>query len=423
MMIMRDIKTESGKLVIDTLNSRPGRLELPYLHYRQPDRVRPTVFFLGGGPGISNLGFKPQPEWLRDFDVVVLEYRGVGNSSILLNSRHFGAGLRKLRGRLSSADSEIMKADFAAGFADLRAQGIDFAEFSIDALADDLERLRHKLQLPAVHLVAHSFGTRVALSYQTRHRSSVASSLLLAMNMPGGFIWQPRQTDSVVKRYQTHLTHRAPELAASLARFLDAPTPRPGSYGPFVLNDAKALFVSFFLTFNTNTRDFAYKALSTANEGSGGRWLLLDLSYDWFIRFGFNWADFFLKAYIADCDRDAIQRADADGQSAIFQSPSSVLFAGMDGFEASGGRCGALSWTPDLRHTLAINGEFDTTTPLERRPAALNNEQYIVIPGGGHADIFYPNHGQAARWMRSFFLKPAHRYPPPLSESPIPPAP
>lgn len=411
------LETVRGSLIVGPLASRPGRIELPYVHYRRPGAARPTVFFLGGGPGISNLKFVPHAEWLRDFDVVVLEYRGVGRSSIQLGSGHFARGLRKLRGRLDSADAAIMKADFAAGFADLRRQGIVFDEFSVEALADDLELLRRALDLPSVYLVGHSFGTRVALSYQTRYRASVAASLLFAMNTPGGFIWQPSQTQAVLQRYQAYLARSDPARAAGLARLLAAPQPRPKHYGPFSLNDAKALFVTFFLSFNTWTRDHAYQALIRANEGAGGQWLLMEQSYDWFIRFGFNWADFFLKAYTADCDREAIRRADAQGAGASFQSPSSVLFAGMDGYEAAGGRCQPAAWTPDLRHTLAINGEFDTTTPLERRPAGMGNDQYIVIAGGGHADVFYPDHGRVAGWMRDFFLRPSHRQPPPAADA------
>lgn len=410
------IETVHGQLVVEPIRSRAGRIALPYVHYRHAGAKRPTVFFLGGGPGVSNLKFEPKPEWLRDFDVVLLEYRGVGRSSIELNSPHFARGLKKLQGRLNSQDAEVMKADFAAGFADLRKQGIVFDEFSIDALADDLERLRLALKLPAVYLVGHSFGTRVALSYQTRYRSSVAASLLFAMNTPGGFIWQPEQTQAVLQRYRAYAARQRIEHADAFAQLIDAPQARPSRYGIFSLNDAKALFVAFFLSFNVWTRDHAYQALVSANEGSGGRWFLLDQSYDWFIRFGFNWADFFLKAYTADCDRDAIRRADAQGGEAVFQSPSSVLFAGMDGYEAAGGRCQPDAWTPDLRHTLAINGEFDTTTPLERRPAALSDDQYIVISGGGHADVLYPDHGRAATWMRNFFLQPQHR--PPQTDAP-----
>jgi hypothetical protein len=55
--------------------------------------LRPTVFFLGGGPGVSNIKNKPPEQWLKDFDVVVLEYRGVGRSSLVLKTPHFARGL------------------------------------------------------------------------------------------------------------------------------------------------------------------------------------------------------------------------------------------------------------------------------------------------------------------------------------------
>ncbi|TJZ70742.1 alpha/beta hydrolase [Chitiniphilus eburneus] len=405
--------TTRGSVVIEGIATRPGRIELPYVLYRKPGPARPTLFFLGGGPGVSNLKNVPPAAWLDDFDVAVLEYRGVGKSSIVLDSPHFGRGLRTLRGRLALADTAPLQAAYRAGFDDLRRQGVAFDDFSIDALAEDLERLRQALDVPQVYLVGHSFGTRIALAYQTRHRDRVAGSVLFAMNTPGGFVWNPEQTQQVLTRYADHLAHRDGEAAAALRETLAQPAARPDRFlGVLPVNDAKALFVAYFMSFNTWTRDSSLRALTGAQRGEAARWFLFSASYDWFIRFGFNWADFFLKAYATDCDEAAIQRVDAEGQGAVFQSPSSVLFAGTGAYTAAGGRCAPTDFTPDYRNTLAINGEFDTTTPIERKPAELPAERYIVIPGAGHADILYPDLGSAARWLRGFLLHPDRAAPP-----------
>lgn len=407
-----------GALVVRGLSSAPGEITLPYILYRTPGKPRPTVFFMGGGPGIGNLKNTPPAEWLRDFDVAVLEYRGVGKSSLILNTPHFARGLLKLKGSLSLEGAAPMKQAFRDAFADLRRQNVSFNDFSVKALADDLEQLRQELNIPYVYLVGHSFGTRIALSYQTRYRNRVAGSILFAMNTPGGFIWEPRQTQHVLQRYRDYLARSNPEQARHLTALLETPNRPSEWFGILPVNDAKARFVAFFMSFNSWTRDWSMRALASSLHGHSGYWLLFSESYNWFIRFGFNWADFFLKAYTADCDRDAIQRVDAQGKNAVFQSPSSVLFVGTDAYEAAGGRCSPDAFEPDFRNTLAINGEFDTTTPIERKPAALPDDRFIVIQGAGHADIFYPDQNATAVWLRRFFLHPDQSQPP-AEDSPL----
>ncbi|WP_284209351.1 alpha/beta fold hydrolase, partial [Chitiniphilus shinanonensis] len=404
-----------GSVVVDGIATRPGRIELPYRLHRKPGPARPMLFFLGGGPGVSNLKNEPPAAWLDDFDVAVLEYRGVGKSSIVLDSPYFARGLRTLRGRLALADTAPLQQAYRDGFDDLRRQGVAFEDFSVDALAEDLERLRQALGVPQVYLVGHSFGTRIALAYQTRHRQRVAGSVLFAMNTPGGFVWQPQQVQQVLQRYADHLAGGGDgaAAAAALRQALAKPAARPERYlGVLPVNDAKALFVAYFMSFNSWTRDWSLRAVTGAQQGEGARWFLFSAAYDWFIRFGFNWADFFLKAYATDCDEAAIRAVDQAGQGTLFQSPSSVLFAGTAAYVAAGGRCAPSGLTPDYRNTLAINGEFDTTTPIERRPEGLPADRYVVIPGAGHADILYPDLGAAAHWLRGFLLHPDRAYPP-----------
>lgn len=395
-----------GQLSVSGLTTQPGRIDLPYLYYRRGDGPRPTVFFLSGGPGISNLKFVPPKEWLRDFDVVVLEYRGVGESSIVLKSGHFARALKQPLARLSLAAAGVMQEEFRAAFADLKRQNIRFDEFSVSEIAEDIERLRKQLGLDHIYLVAHSFGTRVALLYQTRYREQTAGSVLFAMNTPGGFLWYPADTQSVWSRYRDSLAQKNPELHAQVDRMLSTSASRPDRYGPFRLDDSKAMVVAFFLSFNTATRDHALAAMANAGQGHSGRWFLLSLAYDWVIRFSFNWADFFVKAYTSDCDRATLAQVDRQGEAAVFQSPSAVLFSAIDAFEAAGGRCPTSHFEPDYQRTLAIVGEFDPSTPIERRPAALPADRLMVVPGAGHADVLYADPGSAVRWLTRFFLQP-----------------
>jgi pimeloyl-ACP methyl ester carboxylesterase len=412
-----ELAVDNGTLDVSGLRTPPGRLTLPYVRYRYPGRVRPTVFFLGGGPGVSNIKNKPPEQWLKDFDIVVLEYRGVGRSSLVLNTPHFARGL--LRHGEGAPHKQVAYLDgaYREAFADLASQGVDFNEFSVDAVADDIERLRTQLKLHQIYLVAHSFGTRVALTYQTRYRQRVAGSILFALNTPGGFLWQPEETQQVWTRYRDALARLRPEQGDRLEQMLNTRGERPGRYGFLPLNDDKALTVAFFLSFNSGTRDSAIDAMAAARTGSSATWYMYALSYNMLIRFGFNWADFYLKAYTSDCDRVAINKIGVQGRTALFQSPSSMLFAGADAFEAAGGRCQPNQLVPDYRNTLAIVGEFDPSTPIERKPDGLPSERFIVVKGAGHADVL-SNRTATANWLRRFFLHPDQAYAPIASATP-----
>lgn len=407
-----ETRVERGDLQVSGLSTPPGTLRLPYVHYRQGPGPRPTVFFFGGGPGVSNLKHRPPTSWLQHFDVVLLEYRGVGRSSIVLDSPHFADALRRLDGGLAVRHAEPMLPGYRAAFADLRRRGVAFDEFSVSALADDVDALRAQLRLEQVYLVGHSFGTRVALDYQTRYRAHAGGAVLFAMNTPGGFAWEPEQTQAVWTRYRDALRVHDAGRAQALDALLREPGTRPRRYALMPVNDAKALFSAFFLTFNGASRNRVFDAMWSARGGSGLQWYLLSSSYNWLVRYGFNWADFFLKAYTADCDPDLPARLDRQGAHALFQSPSSVLFAGLPAYLDAGGRCPA-PLRPDYRNTLAVIGEFDPSTPIERRPAGMPAERWKVVPGAGHGDVFYANPEATVAWLRGFFLTPSPMQAPP----------
>ena len=166
------------------------------------------------------------------------------------------------------------------------------------------------------------------------------------------------------------------------------------------------MVVAFFLSFNAGTRDRALEAMAKAKSGSTTNWFLFSLAYDFVIHMSFNWADFFVKAYTSDCDHAAIEEVDRQGGGSIFQSPSAVLFSATGAFEAAGGKCVPDVFEPSYERTLAIVGEFDPSTPLERKPAALPSDRFVVIKDAGHADVLYADRGATATWLTRFFLHP-----------------
>ena len=71
------------KVPEDHLNPTSRTIELPYQFIRGdlPEGVsRPVVLALGGGPGMSNMGFAPSKEVLDVSDVLLVGFRGVDGS-------------------------------------------------------------------------------------------------------------------------------------------------------------------------------------------------------------------------------------------------------------------------------------------------------------------------------------------------------
>lgn len=389
------IRVDAGEL-IRPCHSHPGQLKLPYRHYHHGIPGRPVGVFLGGGPGMSNLGFRPPKAWLEVMDLLVLEYRGVGRCQPALGSRFFREALEAPIPRLARAGTDALQARLQQGFEDLRHQSMVFSDFGLVAMADDIEALRMKLGLDSVMLIAHSFGTRIAQIMQTRHRTSVRASLLLSVNTPGGLIWYPDETRSVWRRWCDSAEARNTGLDTPVRKLLDTGWSRPGGWHD---NDSRALMLAFFMSFNDASRLKAMKTLLAAHQGSSVAWWLMGKSFSLFTRFSFNWADFFVKGYLADADQRAVTLSDQQGLNALFQSPSALLFAGLDGFFATGGQREE-QYPIDYQNTWLVTGEFDPSTPVERWPEAVPTSRRIMLPGAGHIEALSAARREGQAWLR-----------------------
>ena len=392
---------ESGFIERPCLSS-PGTIRLPYRHYRGPKTPRGTCFFFTGGPGMSNLAFTPPASWLNLVDVVVLEYRGVGESTPALQSPYFTRAVLDPIKKLSLSGSGAVADNLARGFADLRAHGVEFSDFGLVNMADDVEALRLKLGLGPVLLAGHSFGTRVAQAMQTRHRHSVHGSLLLGANIaPDGLIWFPEETQAVWRRWlQTEQARNTigEEVASQLMDGWDR-------NGRWSTADSRALVVAFFMAFEQEQQLRVLRAMLGARNGKNPMWWFMSRLYSPIIRKTFNWADFFVKGYVIDGNPEAVARADSQGERAVFQSPSSLLFSGLDGFFAAGGSREEQIPT-DYTNTLLVSGEFDISTPIERWPDEVPREHKIVLPNAGHADSLSAAQEVGVYWLYQLLKMP-----------------
>jgi len=157
------------------------------------------VFHLEGGPGGSNLVWSP-PDWLlKNHDVVMVGYRGVEGTVVLacpeanrVVKAHMGKDLF----------SEQARAEYVAAAkqcaATHQAAGVDLSGYTIPGVAEDMDAARKALGYDRINLFSESYGTRVAQIYAYLHPDGLHRLVLIGVNTPGHFIWQPAVFDNLI---------------------------------------------------------------------------------------------------------------------------------------------------------------------------------------------------------------------------------
>ena len=87
---------------------------------------------------------------------------------------------------------------------------------------DDLEAARVALGYDRIDLLSESAGTRTAMIYAWRYPQSIHRSVMIGVNPPGNFLWNPAVTDQQIHRYAAlcagdpSCSGRTGDLAATL---------------------------------------------------------------------------------------------------------------------------------------------------------------------------------------------------------------
>ncbi len=405
---------ECGTLVVERLHGHPasGSLALPFIRFHATGTVRrEPVFYLGGGPGESNLGHRPHPAYLEDGDYVVVGYRGV-DGSVRLDAPEIRAALLGGDGDLlSPASLEGVRQAAARAAQRFRDEGIDLNHFTVREVIGDLESVRQALGYPRVSLRGVSFGTRVALIYQELHPERIARSVLVAPNPPGGFVWDAKLIDRQLAAWDA--ARSAGHPPGAMARATPGDMARvlsnlPDRWRGVPLDPGRIRVTSFLLLFDMRTAEALAQAYAAAAEGDYGGLALLSFGYRFILPGRFAWGA--MASMGASLDGpDAPPMEPFDG------SPAPVL----------GSPLGDLIWTMapamgvdllpsayrDLRGsdtpTLLLTGALDFSTPparVERFLGALPNGHHLVVPDRGHMDVFRGWEEDARERIREFFL-------------------
>jgi len=183
----------------DVAASRLTALPVVRIPATGPNPEEP-VFWLMGGPGNSNLSWNP-PAWLlANHDVVLVGYRGV-DGTVKLACREAARMVQAHLGKdLWSAQA---RQEYAAGVedcvADVQKHGIDLSGYTVTGVVADLEAARLALGYDRVDLLGESYGTRVEQIYAYQHPDSLFRVVMIGVNTPGHFIYDPAVLDQMIR--------------------------------------------------------------------------------------------------------------------------------------------------------------------------------------------------------------------------------
>jgi pimeloyl-ACP methyl ester carboxylesterase len=415
------LPADCGTLVVPENRGAPDSrlIALPVVRVRATgaDPAEP-VFRLNGGPGLSNTVFREASRLTGRHDVVLVGYRGVDSSTVLSCPEVEAA----LRGSADLAGEESMRryaGAFGACARRLTASGVDLAGYSLPQRVDDLEDARRALGYGRIDLLSESAGTRTAMIYSWRRPESLRRSVMVGVNPPGHFLWDPAITDEQLRHYadlcraDTGCAARTDDLAASMrATAADL----PGGWGPLPIKDGNVRAATMLGLFNTatsaplNAPTMIDAWLSAADGDPSGLWVLSVLADLVFPR-SFEWGEF-ASAGIIDADAvDAYYAAGGDPGSILGGATADLLWAGgrlTGGWPAEADAAEYATPRSTPVETLLVGGTLDFSTPV--RPATddllptLPDGHQVVLAELGHTGDFWDHRPAAAtRLLGAFF--------------------
>lgn len=402
-----DYAGQYGTIVVPSnyMDSLSAKIELYFIriHAQTPSQKAP-IFYLGGGPGHSNLTFQPFQPLVADRDFVMVGYRGIDDSEPLIcfNVQEAMAGEKdalgqRTRAKLADAFSEC------AG--QLAGRGIDLNNYTIREVIEDIESVRMALGYDQMNLLSESYGTRIATFYAQQHPESLARSVMLGANPPGRFIFEngkiQQQLEDYAKLWRDDANNpaRDVDLLATIRQVLDNP---PSRWLIFPIDVGKVKMAAFLMLFHRQSAAMVFDAFLAAADGDASGLAVMSFGYDMLVPSSLNYADVAAKAVSADYDssRDFVTEMASDGT--LLGSPHAQLMWGS--LQHSDWPKSVLPapytqlQNTDIQ-TLILSGNRDFSTPAEYARddllPYLPNGQQIVISEAGHTVDLWTLHNDA----------------------------
>jgi pimeloyl-ACP methyl ester carboxylesterase len=352
-------------------------------------------------------------------DLVLVGYRGVDGSA-RLDCPEITSARRHTADLLSRAALRASARAVGACADRLRSDGFDLAGYTLPERVDDLDAARTAMGYDRVDLLSESFGTRVALIYAWRHPRSIRRSVMVGVNPPGHFLWEPAQSDAQIRRFAAlcgdgpECRTRSGDLAVTMRR---TAAELPSRWGPFPIHRGDLEAASFFGLMDASSEAAPISAPMTLDAWHAAA--QGDASGLWFESFAASllfpraqvWGD---SAAMARIDAQAAERHFAAGHTAdsiLDDAGTRFLWAGgalARGWPAGPEEQRYASMRDSDVPTLMISGELDGATPAVNATRALlphlPNGHQVLLAGIGHTTDFWTQQVGAGNHLIESYL-------------------
>jgi pimeloyl-ACP methyl ester carboxylesterase len=340
------------------------------------------IYFLNGGPGQTNLTYKPSKVLLENHDFVLVGFRGV-DGNIKLKSKKINKAMKGLDNQLLSNESlDNMELQLKRYAAELVEQGIDINQFTMIDVIEDFEVVRKKLGHENINLLSTSYGTRVALLYSYKYPQVIKRSLMVGVNPPGNFIWKPENTERILQTYDSLYKIQSQPDDLSIQESIQKSFEKmPKKWSFFSLDADKIKTISFLLLFQKSSAAMvfdAYQRAALKKDYSG--LYFMQLAFDYFgMIMPFTYGDLFSKAGSADFQPDTDYRELLrPGKNEIGAPYSALLWGISKAWPVKPISIEYRSARLCNTETLMIGGNLDISTP----PETATNELLSKMPNG-----------------------------------------
>jgi pimeloyl-ACP methyl ester carboxylesterase len=414
---------DCGTLVVPENRADPASrlIALPVTRIKatSPNPAEP-IFYLEGGPGITNTKFSQASRYAGDRDVVLVGYRGV-DGSVRLDCPEVESAIRHATDVLSEEAFRAYGDGYRACADRLTSDGVDLTAYGLVQQVDDFEAARVALGYGHIDLLSQSAGTRTALIYAWRYPERIHRSVMIGVNPPGHYMWDPQTTDEQIGRYAALCAEddgcrtRTDDLAASMRR-TGADLPDRWLFLPIKASNVRIL--SFFGLMESTAKEAPASAptivdawLSAAEGDASGLWfasLFGDILFpSMFVRGQYAAAG----SLDAQAARDYFAAGGPERDANLGYAATAFSWGGgrlADGWPAAADVGEYRRVRTSAVETLLIGGALDFSTPpqiaTQELLPYLPNGHEVVLPGLGHTASFFAEQPDAgSRLVNTFF--------------------
>jgi pimeloyl-ACP methyl ester carboxylesterase len=416
--LARDVEYEAecGTLVVpeNRYDADSRLIALPVKRIRAAsDTPAEPIFYLTGGPAMSNMGYS-RVEWFHEnHDIVLVGYRGV-DGTVFLGCPEVDAAMGSGLPLLSREGMANQGEAYGACAERLTAAGIDLNGYTVLEVVDDLEAARHALNYERINLESGSYGTRLAQVYTWRYPDRVHRNAMVAVNPPGRFRWDGAILEQQILRYSElcaadeYCSSRTNDLAASIQTALDN---MPKRWLFLKVDRDAVLFATFLGLYSVDGAATTFDVWLAAAEGDYSGMALLSAAFQFMLPPNLAWGDSASKAYSTEYDFDP----ETDYVAEVTPGPYLLGSPGSSMGWAAAGVWPANKIPDEYRHaqpssveTLMLSGTLDVSTPAQNArdqllPMLENGRQVVLSEFAHTGDLLFLQREATRHLLTTFF--------------------